>query len=225
MAWRLFNWGSRGATWDAGRGVYVATILIPRCIQITLFGHDKRGSELLHSFHARAEHDPPTLPDCTLAATAVATWASAGAAAYITLLHNDTFIDRVVATSIAELEGPQAEVIVGEIGTLTTAPLPSEVSLALKKSGTTRGRSKRGRFFVWPGVVAHLDATDPNLFDTSYVDAAVHVFNTLVSAMAAAGEPLVIGSQVRGQMYDVAGIVATDHLVDGMSRRKAGRGR
>jgi len=111
------------------------------------------------------------------------------------------------------------------LNTLTTAPLPSEVSLALKKAGTTRGRSKRGRFFVWPGVVAHLDPTDPNLFDTIYVDAAVHVFNELLNAMAAAGEPMVIASQVRGAMFDVSTILATDHLVDGMSRRKAGRGR
>jgi hypothetical protein len=200
----------------------VATVLIPQAIQISLFGHTQDGASLLHSFHARAPHSPVLLSDCQTLAAAVATWTVAGLQP---IIHDRVAIDRVVCTAIDFVDGPQYEEGIHQGGSRTGDPLPSEVTLALKKAGTSRGRSKRGRFYAWPTVTSDLDPTDGNRFLGAYQTDVLAAYNGLITAMNAAGMPLCIGSTRRGALFDVTSIVLTDDLVDHQGRRAAGRGR
>jgi hypothetical protein len=140
-------------------------------------------------------------------------------------IHDGVTVDRVVVTAIDVIDGPQAEVASTHTGLLTQPGLPSEVTLALKKSGQRRGAQYRGRFFTWPGNAAALDPTDPNLFTGAYVTLCVESYNGLLTALAGNGTPLCIASFTYGGLYDVATILATDQLVDHQDRRAAGRGR
>ena len=203
----------------------MAQILIPHGIQVNLFGHDKRGDELLHVFHVYASNALPTGVDCAAVCSTVNSWAASGTHDYVSLLPTTTFIDRVVATSIAANPGPYAELAIGQVGTNGAQPLPSEVSLALKKACSLSGRRHRGRFFVWPATVGDLDHDDSNLFDVAYVGRAVDTFNQLRSDLASTSKPLVVASYADGQLYDVTTIVAVDAFVDRQGRRGAGRGR
>lgn len=225
MAWRPFNWGSRGPHYDTGIGVYVATILVDHGIQVTLFGHDTRNGELLHVFHVFASAAHPTATDCDTVCNVVDAWTDSGAHPLIGIIPPSTFVDRVVATSIAEVNGPQHEKAIGNVGTMGGHTLPSQNTLALKKGTARRGRRRRGRFFAWPPTVDALDHDDGNLFDASYVTEAVAVYTQLLNSLTTASYPLSVFSQADGALYTVTDIVAVDHLVDSQNRRGGGRGR
>lgn len=224
MAWRLFNWGSRGPHYDAGLGVYVATILIPQAAQISLFGHTQDGALLMHSFHVRAPHTPVTLSDVTDIAGNVASWA-ATAPGLKSLVNELVSIDRVVVTAIDVLEGPQHEIGINVGGTRTGNPTPNEVCLALKKAGVNRGRSRRGRFYTWPMVTSDISTTNGNSFGGTYRSECLTVYNALLTDLTGGGSPLCIASFRHGVLYDVNAIISTDELVDHQDRRAGGRGR
>lgn len=224
MAWSLFNWGSRGPHYDAGLGVYVATVLIPQAAQVSVFGHTEDGALLMHSFHVRAPHTPVTLTDVTDIAGNVASWCATPPGLQ-SLCHELVHIDRVVATAIDVVNGPQAEEPVGIAGNRAGVPMPSEVCLALKKSGINRGRSFRGRFYTWPMVQADIDPVHPNQFLGAYITNALTVYRALLTDLTSGGSPLCIASFRHGALYDVHNIVITDELVDHQDRRAGGRGR
>lgn len=224
MAWRLFNWGSRGPFYDAGRGVYVATRLIPQCCQVTIFGHDVRLDELLHSFHVRAAHTPVTISDCEDIANRVATWADT-VGGLKSIIHEGIVVDRVVATAIDVVDGPQFEVPSNVVGLLPTPGLPSEVTLSVKKNGFRRGRQYRGRFYAWPANTAALDPADSNLFTAAFASAVQDAYEALLVSLNGNGTPLCVASLTYGALYDVQTITVVDRIIDHQDRRAAGRGR
>lgn len=219
MAWRAFNWGSRGPHWDAGNGVYVAQVLIPNGIQVNLQGNDTTGNELLHVFGAFSETSPITYDDCLAVANAVASWATSS----LKPLIPTTFaIRQVIATARDVLEGPQAQVGIAIAGTRSGDPNPGNVTLALKKAGVVAARWAKGRFFMWPATT---DDIIENRFQTGYVVDAISAYDTLRTALAGAGYPMVILSNSHARTSPVSVVTAVDTNVDSQRRRLNGRGR
>lgn len=225
MAWVSFQWGSRGLYWDTGLGVYVAHIFIPHAIQITLFGHDGRNDELLHTFHCATVDPLPSGADCAQAATTVESWVSHGVSPFVHIIGNTITVDRVVAQSIAEFEGPYAEVAIGEVGDRGAGVAPSVLTLNVKKHGDTTGRSHRGYFATWPPVVGDLDVTDTNLWAQGYVDDVLDVYNALMGMLGGVSLPLGIASRARGVMEEVTGLSVVTRAVRNRHTRAAGIGR
>lgn len=222
MAWTLFNWGSRGPTWDTGGGVYVAFIPIPNCVQVNLKGHDEDGNELLHVFDVIKSGAPPVYSDCLNIALAVKGWVNTD---FKTYLRDDTHVDQIVATSRAEVNGPQATVGLLVTGVRATVnPLPSEVTVALKKSSLRAGRSYRGRFFAWPFMEADLQSPDANQVTTEFAALVAGVYSNLIDAMHTGGWELGVASNVLAQVNPVESITMVDLTIDRQGRRSSGRG-
>src|SRR5689334_7522614 len=139
MAWRPFNWGSRGPYFDTGGGIYVAQVLIPQAVQINLRGSTQTGNELMHVFGAITPASPVTYDDCLAVATAVASWASV-TGGIRGIIPNVTQVNDVVVTARDVVEGPQATLPINTLGTRSGDPAPGSITFALKKAGNRAAR-------------------------------------------------------------------------------------
>lgn len=224
MAWRLFQWGARGLYYDTGLGVYVAHDLIARCVQVTLFGFDIRGDDLLHVFHCQTTNDPPDSADCSAIAGVVTAWVAGGTNPFHGVINTEIHVTRVIAQSIAEFEGPFAEQAIGAVGTRAGTANPSVLCANLKKSSDHGGRSRRGYFASWPAVAADLLAADHNVWDPAYIQDLLDCYAQLESELGSADYPLVIGSHARNTMYPVTRITSTTPFVRNRHSRAGGIG-
>jgi hypothetical protein len=219
-AWTEFNWGSRGLHYKVG-GVIVPHYFFPNTMQVNLYGHDERNGLLLNVFHVLSP-DAVDAAACSAVAAAVADWTSGN---YNNCWAENISSDRVVVTDVTVLNSYQAELAVNVAGTLLGAALPSQNTLAVKKSSGLSGRAYRGDWYVWPPTISQLEVLDGNLFLESYRDTCVNELNALITILNAAGFNLVVASQAAGQVTPVAAFIATDRLVDSQNRRGGGRGR
>jgi len=223
MAWRLFNWGSRGLHYETLPGVYVAAIYIPRCIQGTLFAENTgTGQQLLNVFDFEAPATPVTAADCQAVDNILVTW---WVNAYRALCGNTIRARRAVAVGRDQVEAATWEIAMSTDGTRGAAVNPTEVTLCLKFAGNNIGRNRRGRHYAFPGVATDLVSGGVDRFTNVYVSAATSVFASLVTDATAAGYPLRVASNVRQALYPVSHVVAVDDLIDSMRRRSSGRGR
>jgi hypothetical protein len=219
-AWEEFNWGSRGLHYKVG-GVIVAHFFWPNTMQVNLYGHDERNGLLLNVFHVLSP-DPVDAAACAAVAAAVGDWTNGN---YNNCWAENVSSDRVVVTDVTVLNSWQKELTVNAAGTLIGATVPSQNTLAVKKSTGLSGRAYRGDWYVWPPTISQLEVLDGNLFLESYRDTCVNQLNILISILNTAGYTLVVASQATGQITPVDAFVATDRLVDSQNRRGGGRGR
>jgi hypothetical protein len=218
--WVEFNWGSRGAAYRVG-DVIVAHYTWADTLQVNVYGHDESNNMLLNVFHVHTA-DVPTQADCDAVAASVADWMNG--------VYNNTFAlnistDRVVVTDVSAIDSWQAEVPVSAAGTLAGVAVPSNVTLAVKKSTGRAGRANRGDWYSWPCTTAQLETLDSNLFLMSHRDAVVSALNQLRTQLTDAGYPMVVASKASGLTRELLTFVATDRAVDSQRRRLRGRGR
>jgi hypothetical protein len=200
----------------------MAEIFINQCVQVNLQGIDGVGDELEHVFHVAVVHDLPTYDDCLAVADAVGAWYGAD---YISVLPTLIKGVQVVATSAAELDGPQATHDLAFLaGSVAEAPLPSSVTLCIKKSTGLSGRRHRGRFYTWPAVVSVIIESE---FKDTYAAAVIAQFLLLKAALTAIDAVLVVRSLATplGNLFPVVNFVAVDLHADSQRRRLPGRGR
>lgn len=219
-AWEEFNWGSRGLHYRVG-GVIVAHFFWPNTIQVNVYGHDESNDMLLNVFHVNTP-GPVTDADCDTVAAAVKDWVENH---YHTRWAINVSSDRVVATDVSVLNSWQAEVAANASGTLVGAAVPSNVTLAIKKSTGLSGRANRGDWYMWPATASQLEPLDSNLWLESHRDGCVAVMEQLRSSLAALSYILVVASEATAQTTPVKHFVCTDRAVDSQSRRLRGRGR
>lgn len=223
MPWRLFNWGSRGPTYEALPGVYVAPIFIPKCIQGTLFAENTgTGQQLLNVFDFEAPATPVTAADCQAVDNILITW---WANNYRHMCADTVRARRAVAVGRDQFEAATWEIAMSTDGDRAGTALPTEVTLCVKFAGNNIGRNRRGRHYAFPGVTTDIVAGGVDRFNNVYVSALVSTFSALVTNATAQGYPLRIASNVRGALYPVSHVVAVDDLFDSMRRRSSGRGR
>lgn len=225
MSWVLFQWGSRGLYYDTGLGVYVAHEFIDHGIQVTVFGHGEDAEELLHTFHVSATAVLPDSTDCLAVANAVHGWVIDASDGLNKLCHTGVEFDRVVAQSIAEFEGPFAELVIGSSGTRAGDHMPSLLCMNVKKSSDHGGRSRRGYFATWPMVVADKDSTDPSRFDSTYEADCIANYTALMTSVGLSGYPLVIASRSRQTLYPVTAISVVTPAIRSRHSRAEGIGR
>lgn len=218
--WEEFNWGSRGLHYKVG-GVIVAHMIWPNTLQVNVYGHDERNAQLLNVFHVRTP-DTPDGAMCAAVAGIVGTWVGNS---YKNLWQLEISSDRVVVTDVSVVDGDQAEVVSNHSGTLIGTPLPSQNTLAVKKSTGKKGRANRGDWYVWPPSTAQLEELDGNLFLESYRDSCLGELNGLLGNLSDNNFPMVVASQATGLTRVVTTFVAVDRLVDSQNRRGGGRGR
>jgi hypothetical protein len=190
-------------------------------MQVNLYGHDERNGELLNVFHV---HSLDIIDEaiCADVANIVATWVGNS---YKNTYALNCSSDRVVVTDVSLLDGDQAEQAISQAGTLIGAALPSQNTLAVKKSTGKRGRANRGDWYVWPATTEQIEPLDGNLFQESYRDTCVNELTALIEKLNDGGYALVVASQATGLTRAVKRFVATDRLVDSQNRRGGGRGR
>jgi len=225
MAWRSFNWGSRGPYYDTGLGVFVAHIFIPNCMQIVLFGLDADNEEVLHVFHARSTNPLPTIGDCTNVGNHVASWVTTGTHKFQGVVNSETQIVRVVVQSIAEFEGPFKETVIGVAGDRAGTPTVPSLCANIKKTSDHGGRSRRGYFASWPTNGEDIDATNPKLWKTNYIVDLEASYNDLMSTLGSGGFPLVIASRARATTYPVLSIDNVTRAIRNRRTREQGIGR
>lgn len=218
--WEEFNWGSRGLHYKVG-GVIVAHMTWDLTMQVIVYGHDERNSELLNVFHVHS-NDIIDGAVCADVANIVGTWVGNS---YKNLWQLEISSDRVVVTDVSVVDGDQAEVPSSHSGTLIGTPLPSQNTLAVKKSTGKKGRANRGDWYVWPPSTAQLEELDGNLFLESYRDSCLGELGLLLGNLNDNGYAMVVASQSTGLTRVVKTFVAVDRLVDSQNRRGGGRGR
>lgn len=226
MPWRLFNWGSRGATYDVGGGYYVPEILIPNCIQGTVKGQNVETlQEYLTVLHFYDTNPVPAAGAVSSVAGILAGWVTAS---LVPFTRNDIRVVEVAAITRAEVDGPETFTFLDILGTRTddvgNGPLSSNVTLALEKTTGLSGRSQRGRLYVWPFWQADLSTTTPDEASTTFVGLAVACYTALKTAAAAGGYPLGVASNVKARILQPINIGITDATIDNQRRRLPGRG-
>jgi len=147
------------------------------------------------------------------------------------LMHSAVKLVRVVGTLLDVLDGLQVISTTGlpASGGETGGMLPSNVSFAVSFRTPNRGRSARGRNFLYGIPSAAQDTTDS--LNSSYVTAVVAAWDATLNAAADDGwGPVVVsrftGGSPRsaGVTFPITSVVATDNGIDTMRRRLAGHG-
>jgi hypothetical protein len=224
MAWRAFNWGSRGPHYEVLDGVYVAHQFIPQAVQGTLFAeHTPTAQQCLHVFHFEAPGATVGVADCQAVCNILVTWWNG---TYRNHVSDKVSARRAVGVGIDQFEGATYEIAMTTAGLETSGILlPAEATAAIKYAGTNIGRSRRGHHMVFPQRSSGLDPVNPDLWTQAAIDQWVGDFATLLGQAATAGYPLRIGSKRRLALYPVTRAVAVDRIVDSISRRTLSRGR
>lgn len=224
VPWTEFVWGSRGIWSTTGiQDIFVmAHVLIPYGIRTVLRGHASFGGMLLNVFHFRAPTATPSAADCHAVNLIVNTWWYNN---YKQMCNTGVEATDVVSTSIAQLPGPQDQLVIGVLGTRLGTFVTPNTTLCLKAGTTLSGRTNRGRSYPWPMVALDLLLPDEYRVTDTYRAAIVGVFNNLVGAANSGGYPLVVRSGVDRALKPIVRYVAVDDYIDAQDRRLGARGR
>lgn len=170
--------------------------------------------------------------DTTLAAAAGAaqTYITAH---WLTALPADTQFTEVVATDVSVVGGSQyiAPAPANTVGLDDSAPLPNEVSVAIRLRAATGGRSGAGRLF-WIGITRSQMADTNNITTTIagvFVTSVTGLFSAITTAVPNSYPVVVSRVQHKvhlttGIAYAIKSVSLFDRLVDSQARRKPGRG-
>ena len=220
MAWRAFNWGSRGPAYETDiPGVYImAHEFYNNGVKVTFRGQNLTELQrVMHIFHVYTIATP-TVTDCTNIGAIFANWWDTN---YKNLVVADWLANDVVTTSMASVPGPQWDTTINLPGVRPGSSVPASVTLAIKLSTDSSGRRRHGRWYPWPASTG--DVTRDH-FSGSYVAQALAVTENLRGALGGAGYFLGVYSAVDNVIYPYMRSEATDTVVDAQRRRLPGRG-
>jgi hypothetical protein len=185
------------------------------------------GQQMMNVFYFKQS---TPFDETTLDALAVEV-ATAWAAQFKPLQSNVLTLEYVEATALDTEPGPQVTFSVATAGTnSSTAPAPSNVTLAVKFASGLTGRSTRGRMF-WLGLtVGQLGSDLVNTSDATAIKAAVVNFFGAIFAAVAASHSIVsycsAGAwRTTALVTPVQFYLLTDNAIDSQRRRLLGRGR
>jgi hypothetical protein len=115
-------------------------------------------------------------------------------------------------------------------GDVSSQALPNETSVCISLRSGLRGRSARGRWFMFGIPIAAL--VDANNISGSYASASVAALQTLINAVTTGGNMPVIVSYISGGVprpggpvyFTIETALLVDTVVDSQRRRKPGVG-
>lgn len=188
-----------------------------------------RNGQLMENRFMVNNAGPVTPTDLQQVAIIVWDWAEL---AYLPLQSPQVKLNEVVCTDLTTLTGSQYTYAPDSatFGTATGFNLPNEVSLCVSLRSLNRGRSARGRSYIFS--LQDSQMADTNNVTSTFATAIAAAFNALITALTSDGRYLAIVSyvsekapRVGGPVYfEVENAVIVDTVVDSMKRRKPGIG-
>lgn len=219
MAWRLFQWGSRGLWYETDvLGVYVAARFIPNTVRTVLGAQGPSGQQVLNTLHFFTA-GIPSFGDCHIINEFVSSWWTGQ---YRQMVNGGFRMSTITTTGIDRFNSSQDVVPNTDPGLRSGTHWAPEQTLCVKASTHTSGRRYRGRCFPFPAVATDLQTDDR--VTALYRNAIVGVFNNLLAIASAAGYPMVVASLVNRAPYLIAEWVAVDDALDTQRRRMLGQG-
>ena len=141
---------------------------------------------------------------------------------------NLTFTE-IVVTDMSSEDGAEITIPVNVTGAQDSAPYPNETSLCVSLKTGLRGRSRRGRMFLFPPSAAQV--LPPNKAQPSYVTAAITIVQDLINAYDTSGFAMSVVSFISDGAPRVTPLVTritaaslVDNILDSMRSRKPGNG-
>lgn len=169
----------------------------------------------------------PTLADVTGITNMVDLWFTGD---LLPLLSSAVVITEIYGRSLAAASAPEFidTSNAGADGGQAAAPMPGNVSWAVKFTTGLTGRSYRGRNFIFGLTEAQVTG---NQLDGSQADLIVAAYENLIADAIAADATWVVLSRIQGGVVlanaigaPIIGVGYTDLNVDSQRRRLAGRG-
>lgn len=127
--------------------------------------------------------------------------------------------------------------LAGETGLAAVGIKTNQDTFCIKLLTGHRGRSMRGRFYVFALTTSMYDSVDPNMITTVYEGIWVAALQSLITDLGIAEHPLGVLSRyskdlfptpphlrTEGLLTDVVTAASTDRIVDSQNRRLPGRG-
>jgi hypothetical protein len=222
MAWRLFQWGSRGLWWETDiPGVYMAHIYIADGVRVVIQAESSENQNMLNVIHARVPGGgPPGFGDVSTIASTVFDWFNTQ---YRHMFPSTIVGTQIVATGMNAANAAQRQIGLVLGGDRTGPQLPADATLCFKLATNSSGRRRRGRFYPFPACQADLEA--PSAYTVAYRNAMQGVLGNLGAALASAGYPWAEASLADGVLYNITDVISVDRLMDHQDRRLPGRGR
>lgn len=152
-------------------------------------------------------------------------------AAYAPFISNQVELNEIYLTDLTSATGPTFTFAptVPLLGQDASPPMPKNVSLAVSFRTAGRGRSARGRNYIYG--LTEADITNDEV-STTTANGLQAGYNTLIGALASEGYTWVVvsrylnGNQRAAALKQpVTSVVVVDNVVDSQRRRLPGRGR
>lgn len=146
------------------------------------------------------------------------------------LSSTDMSLRELYFTDLTTATAPTYTVVPGAplVGTAGTASLPSNNAFCISFRTEGRGRSARGRNYLFGLVEGHVTG---NTVSDTYANAAVSFFNAWTTAVLVSGpQPVVVSTRTNKQdrvaalVQPINAFIYTDQWVDVQRRRSPGRG-
>lgn len=157
---------------------------------------------------------------------------------YATNLPTALAFDSITVTDLNVADGLQVvQDLTGNTGLADAGIKTNQDTFCIKLLTGHRGRSFRGRFYVFAITVGFYDGTDPNQLSFTGQTTWVDALQTLLDDMDTAGHKLGVLSRfnkdlfptppherTNGLLTDYTTATSTDRIVDSQNRRLPGRG-
>lgn len=220
MAWREFNWGSRGLAWETDEeGIYMAHRYIINGIRIHVEGTDTGAGVLLHTLAALNPGGVADYSACLDVALAVSNWVEAS---YKNMWPSTRIVRRVVATGMNAPNAAQAVIAVTHTGVRGGTASPNNLACAVDFTTRTTGRRRHGGPRAFSPTNGDLVG---DRFTASYLSAMAGVWANLLAVLNVGGHPLAVASLVDQICYPVQDITIRDDVIDTQKTRLPGHGR
>ncbi len=148
---------------------------------------------------------------------------------YQDLCNQNVTFTEVIVTDVSVADGAQFSAPVNVNGLVLSDPYPNETAFCISLRSGLRGRSRRGRIFLFPPSTSYV--VPPNKVTDGYRTGAIDAVQALIDAYDTSGFALSIVSLVSEGaprttplVTRVTAAIAVDNLLDSMRSRKPGNG-
>ena len=192
------------------------------------FRYTLAGQQVENVIYVKGESTPMSTDSMRSIGDVLSAWYTVNEAP---LVVTHIVLNEIKLTAMDTFDGPALSYTDGlpVAGTSTGTGLPNNVSLAVKLSSESRGRSATGRWFIAGIPVGVL--SDANTVSSGWAGFQKAAFDALILAFGSTTFRWVIASyrthnewRTVGATHDVSGI-SVDRTVDSQRRRLPGRGR
>lgn len=220
MAWREFQWGSRGLAWETDEeGIFMMHRYITDGIRIHVEGFDTGAGTVMHVLHALNPGGVADYSACLDVALATSNWVESS---YKNMFPSSRAVRRVVATAMNARDAAQAVIAVVHTGVRGGTASPNSIACAVDFTTRSSGRRRHGG----PRCFAPTNGDwAADRFTAGYLSALQGVWNNLLAALAVGGHPLSVASMTDLTCYPVQDISIRDDILDTQKTRLPGHGR